>query len=397
MGYEIPVAIRSPKLKKKQVQLVANGDLRQSANEKCWPEQEKMEASLKALWVRWATNWSACTPTNRSSGTGSSARRRKGWRSFANVDRNAPLIVAESVWQYSHHLLHGLISHRGPILTVANWSGTWPGLVGMLNLNGSMTKAGVEYSTIWSEDFTDQFFRDTLHKWLKAGHVKHKTPHVQKFKNIKVGGKEKRLADSLAQQLLREKAIMGIFDEGCMGMYNAVIPDELLHPTGVYKERLSQSALYYETTQVSDDEARDVRRWMEEHGMTFNTGANDESDLTDDQIQQQCKMYIAALRIADDFGCRHDRHSIPAGLKDLLPASDLVEGTLNNAERPPVRSRDGSACCTTASRCRISMRWMSARARWVADVPRSQSDGPAGGEHAARPALGRYRSQRDGG
>lgn len=34
---------------------------------------------------------------------------------------------------------------------------------------------------------------------------------------------------------------MGVFDEGCMGMYNAIIPDELLHPTGVYKERLSQS------------------------------------------------------------------------------------------------------------------------------------------------------------
>ena len=39
---------------------------------------------------------------------------------------------------------------------------------------------------------------------------------------------------------------MGVFDEGCMGMYNAIIPDELLHPTGVFKERLSQSALYAE-------------------------------------------------------------------------------------------------------------------------------------------------------
>ncbi len=37
---------------------------------------------------------------------------------------------------------------------------------------------------------------------------------------------------------------MGVFDEGCMGMYNAIIPDELLHPTGVFKERLSQSALF---------------------------------------------------------------------------------------------------------------------------------------------------------
>ena len=36
---------------------------------------------------------------------------------------------------------------------------------------------------------------------------------------------------------------MGVFDEGCMGMFNAIIPDELLHPTGVFKERLSQSTL----------------------------------------------------------------------------------------------------------------------------------------------------------
>ena len=31
-----------------------------------------------------------------------------------------------------------------------------------------------------------------------------------------------------------------------MGMYNAIIDDELLNPLGIYKERLSQSALYAE-------------------------------------------------------------------------------------------------------------------------------------------------------
>ena len=47
-----------------------------------------------------------------------------------------------------------------PILTVANWSGEWPGLVGMLNLNGSLTKAGKKYSTLWSEGFTDEPFQE---------------------------------------------------------------------------------------------------------------------------------------------------------------------------------------------------------------------------------------------
>jgi hypothetical protein len=341
MPYEIPATAKPPKLKKKQVQLVANGDLRQSANQKCWPEQEKMESALKGAVAEMGHELIRMHPYKPDQQHGFIGSQKEGMEVFANVDRTAPLIVAESVWQYSHHLLHGLISHRGPILTVANWSGTWPGLVGMLNLNGSMTKADVEYSTIWSEDFTDQFFRDTLRKWLKEGYVKHKTPHVQKLKNVKVRGSERKLGEMLAQQLLREKAVMGVFDEGCMGMYNAVIPDELLNPTGTYKERLSQSALYYETMQVSDDEARDVRRWMEERGMKFKTGRNEEADLTDEQVHQQCKMYIAAMRIADDFGCHTIGIQYQQGLKDLLPASDLVEGTLNNTDRPPVKSRDG--------------------------------------------------------
>ena len=46
-----------------------------------------------------------------------------------------------------------------------------------------------------------------------------------------------------AKTLKKEKTIMGIFDEGCMGMYNAIVPDELLNATGIFKERLSQSAL----------------------------------------------------------------------------------------------------------------------------------------------------------
>src|SRR5689334_24585910 len=208
-------------LKPKHVYLIANGDLRLSANQKCWPEQAKMESALKDVLRKMGYDLVRAHPYKEEQGHGFIQSQKEGMEVFRTIDRNAPLIVAESVWQYSHHLLHGLVSHRGPILTVANWSGTWPGLVGMLNLNGSMTKAGVEYSTIWSEDFTDPFFRNTLHKWLKEGYARHKTPHVQKFKNIKVRGPERKLGDALAQQVLREKAIMGIFDEGCMGMYNA--------------------------------------------------------------------------------------------------------------------------------------------------------------------------------
>ncbi len=95
--------------------------------------------------------------------------------------------------------------------------------------------------------------------------------------------------------------------------------------------------------------------------MKFVTGPNEETDLTDDQILTQCKMYIAAMRIADDFGCDLIGIQYQQGLKDLLPASDLVEGTLNNADRPPVRSRDGKPrALRRPAAGRTSTRWTSA-------------------------------------
>src|SRR5512142_1437491 len=51
-------------------------------------------------------------------------------------------------------------------------------------------------------------------------------------------------------------------------------------------------------------------------------------------------MYIAAVRIAKDFGCDAIGIQYQQGLKDLAPASDLAEGLLNNVDRPPVRHRD---------------------------------------------------------
>ena len=341
--YTLPSVSAPRKLEPKQVQLVANGDLRLSANQTCWAAQAEMEAALTRAVAEAGHELVRAHPYDAEQKHGFIASQKQGMAVFAaGVDPDAPLVVAESVWQYSHHLLAGLVGHRGPILTVANWSGTWPGLVGMLNLNGSLTKAGVRYSTLWSEDFTDEPFKAGLRQWLATGTVTHPTAHVRPLSSVAVGPAERELADALATQLRSERAIMGVFDEGCMGMYNGIVPDELLAPAGLFKERLSQSALYFETKQVSDAEAHQVLNWYRSKGMKFHFGTDEATELTERQVLLQCKTYIASVRIADDFGCATIGIQYQQGLKDLLPASDLVEGTLNNADRPPVRSRDGS-------------------------------------------------------
>ncbi|MBV8141656.1 MAG: fucose isomerase [Verrucomicrobia bacterium] len=324
------------------VYLVANGDLRLSANQKCEPAQAAMEKALVEAIQREGFYVKRAHSFNETKGHGFIDSQKMGLEVFKSVPQDSPLVVAEAVWQYSQHLLGGLISHRGPILTVANWSGTWPGLVGLLNLNASLTKAGVKYSTLWSEDFTDKFFAKKLRVWLSDGKVKHDATHVLKFKDAKVPGSARRAAEGIARRFLSGKAIMGIFDEGCMGMYNAIIPDELLHPTGIYKERLSQSTLYAKMLMISDEEARKIYDWLLARGVKFHFGRSEETDLTENQVLQQCKMYIAAVRIADEFGCATIGIQYQQGLKDLAPASDLIEGLLNNVDRPPVyHERDG--------------------------------------------------------
>jgi hypothetical protein len=262
--------------------------------------------------------------------------QRMGLEIFRELDPSAPVIAAEAVWQYSQHLLGGLFTHQGPILTVANWSGTWPGLVGLLNLNGSLTKMGVRYSTLWSGDFRDAFFRDGLRQWLTQGVVTHDQSHVRDFDQVRIPEGDRGIGRRAASEFKGRKAIMGVFDEGCMGMFNAIIPDELLNRVGVFKERLSQSSLYAAMQQVPDSEASQALDWLLRKGMKFNWGTREETELTRSQTLQQCKMYIAALRIAGEFGCDTIGIQYQQGLKDLAPASDLAEGLLNNSDRPPV-------------------------------------------------------------
>jgi hypothetical protein len=319
-----------------EVFLVTSGDLRQSANQVCWPAQRDMEEKLTAAFAQKGYKLIRAHAYDDRVKHGFISSQRQGMDVFMKIHPEAKLVFATAAWQYSHHVLPGLRSHKGPILTAANWSGQWPGLVGLLNLNGSLIKAGTTFSSIWSKDFTDAYFRDALDEWLRTGKITHDLSHVHPLDQSKLPAESAKLGAELAAELQHRKAIMGIFDEGCMGMYNAIIDDELINPAGIYKERLSQSALVAKMRTVSDAEANAVYEWLVGKGVKFDFGKDAATELTLDQVLDQCKMYIAAVRIAHEFGCDAVGIQYQQGLKDMAPASDLAEGMLNNSERPPV-------------------------------------------------------------
>ena len=116
--YPIPELYTPAAIGTNEAILIASGDLRLAANQTCWPAQAAMEAALGAALKAegWEIKRAHALDTSKKHGFIDS--QRMGIEVFRGVDPEAPLIVAEAVWQYSHHVLAGLTTHRGPILTV---------------------------------------------------------------------------------------------------------------------------------------------------------------------------------------------------------------------------------------------------------------------------------------
>ncbi len=106
--------------------LVASGDLRPAANQLCWPAQKAVEEAVSDRSRKLGHEIRRGHPIRPKKGHGFIDSQRYGIEVFRQIPPDAPLIVVEAVWQYSHHVLPGLLYPQGPILTVANWSGNGP-------------------------------------------------------------------------------------------------------------------------------------------------------------------------------------------------------------------------------------------------------------------------------
>ncbi|MFV0448210.1 MAG: hypothetical protein ACK5MF_07075 [Vibrio sp.] len=328
----------------KEIVLIANGDLRESANVDCWPVQQKFEEKLtKVLEQRFGYSVRRAHPVDLERGHGFISSQREGCNVLAGIDPEAPLIVLLTVWQYSHHVAPSLVHHKGPILLLANFDGTWPGLVGTLCMAGTLTSLGGQYSRLWSENFDDDFFYTGLDLWLKTGHIKHDTSYLKEITNehpmTKTSAAE--LGKQVGAYIMQNKEIIGLFDSFCMGMMNGVFPLESMVNIGMPIESLSQSALVYEMSLVPQELREQCVRWYEERGMNFHYGQNPATELTRDQVMEQCAMMIAMARMTERFGLTSVGVQYQQGLKDVCAASDFAEGAIGSTERFPIPNTNG--------------------------------------------------------
>jgi L-fucose isomerase-like protein len=327
-----------------EVLLVTNADLRESANTKCWPVQQQFESRLQdVLITRFGKRMRRAHPVKSAQGHGFISNQREGSDVFAELDPDAPVIVLLTAWQYSHHLAPSLVHHRGPILLLANFEGTWPGLVGMLCMAGTLTSLGKPYARLWSAGFDDDFFYRGLEAWLRTGTIAHDTGylHAVDASHPVASTPAGRLGADVGRFILRHKEIIGLFDTFCMGMINGVFPQKALADIGMPLEGLSQSDLLAEMALVPESLREQCLAWYEAQGMTFHFGADPATELTRAQVLEQCAMLIALGRFVDRFGLSAVGVQYQQGLARCCAASDFAEGAIGNAQRFPIPAADG--------------------------------------------------------
>lgn len=328
----------------KDVFIVTNGDLRLDANQTCWKIQKTYEDKLfKVLENKFEINPIRAHDFKGDEKHGFISSQKEGSDAFAKIDTNAPVIVLLTAWQYSHHIAPSLANHKGPVLVLANFDGTWPGLVGALNLEGSLTSLGKEYSRLWSENFDDDFFYSKLREWFQTGSISHDLTYLTKINenSFLFNSKFGKLGKYLGEYILQKKEIMGLFDSFCMGMINGVFPQKALCKIGMPLESLSQSMLVHEMGKVTQKEREECLQYYINKGMQFKFGENEAKELTRNQVLEQCAMMIAMARVTEEFGLSCVGVQYQQGLKDICAASDFAEGAIGSSDRFPIKGKNG--------------------------------------------------------
>lgn len=321
----------------KKALLISNGDFREDACANGWPKQTETLNLCKAAFAKLGWQTEALPQYDQVRTHGFLSRQCEGAKLFAQIEPTAPVVIVLSCWAYSHHVSSALQTHKGPILLLANFDGTWPGLVALLNHAATLDRLCVKHSRLWSEKFAeDPLFMQRLNTWCEKGEVEHDSSHLTDAETLKLSSDASKFGEDLARDILRNKRIMGQLDPGCMGMLNALINPAKLGAIGMPIELLNQSDLLAEMNLVGDREAQDHLNWLVRKGTSFNWGTDQFEELVYGQVLSQMKMYSAAVRIYARFGLSAIGIPYQLGLVRCVPASDLAEGMLNNSDRPCV-------------------------------------------------------------
>jgi len=246
-----------------------------------------------------------------------------------------PLVGLFVHWAYGPHTCDGVVGKDSPLLLASNFSGTWPGLVALLNTSACLESIARKHSRIWTQaaDWSaDAAFMERLDEWCSTGQVRYRTDELH------AGGPVSPEAQSLAEKVvteIRQRRVLALMlGDTSMGMINGYFGPRLLAKLGFAEHKIDQAWLPGRMKDVADDRVEAAFRFVKEKGVAFHWREKDAADFTEEATKTQLRMYLAVLDLLGEFQADCLGWQYQLGLIPVLPPSDFCEGLLNSGCRP---------------------------------------------------------------
>ncbi len=246
-----------------------------------------------------------------------------------------PMIGMYVHWVYGPHTTDGVAGKDTPLLLASNFSGRWPGLVGLLNTAACLESVNRPASRIWTDetDWTkdDRFMAD-LEGWVRNGRIDHPTDEISE--PPEPSAEARALARQVADGIRRRRVLALMLGDTSMGMINGYFGPRLLHPIGFAEHKVDQAWIIERGQGIADKRIDDALAFVRDRGMTFHWGERGADDFDENATREQLRDYLAVLDLVNEFGADCIGWQYQLGLIGLRPPSDLAEGLFNSACRP---------------------------------------------------------------
>jgi L-fucose isomerase-like protein len=277
------------------------------------------------------------------------ALKRLGWSSYRvpeyltkpheAIERLAPVddpaIGIYAHWVYAPHTTDGVVGKENPLLLASNFSGRWPGLVGLLNTGASLTSLNRAHSRIWTDaaDWSqDQRFMEQLDAWCQRGQIVHEEREMHAPPELSAAAR--RTAEIVANDIKRRRPLILMLGDTSMGMINGYFGPRLLNPIGFSEHKVDQAWIIERGRGVSEHRISNALKFVRDRGVVFHHGEADAKDFTENDTRQQLRDYLAVLDLVNEFKADCIGWQYQLGLIKLRPPSDFAEGLFNSSCRP---------------------------------------------------------------
>jgi L-fucose isomerase-like protein len=246
-----------------------------------------------------------------------------------------PIVGVFVHWTYGPHTCDGVAGKDNPLLLASNFSGTWPGLVALLNTGACLESINRRFSRIWTsaDDWTrDETFMARLDEWCSTGQVRYSESELHYA--AEVSPEARRLAEKVVGEIRRQRVLALMLGDTSMGMINGYFGPRLLSRHGFAEHKVDQAWLPVRMKDVKPERVEAALRFVREKGVTFHWREKDAEDFTEDATRTQLQMYLAVLDLLAEFRADCLGWQYQLGLLPVLPPSDFCEGLLNSVCRP---------------------------------------------------------------